>query len=180
MHCVCWLLMIPTLTSPVKMPVVNTPPCLLSAQQPGESPSSPAISLPTLSSSALSPAQTSVSRLPAWVVSSVWGSSECWTHSPAPPKRAQQPGDTCPSGFSPTSLPASTGAGPYFPPWGLRVRSVHYLLEQHPRWAVGGVPAVTLPPLFHLCISFQRMKSSQWPLLVIPGVKTYLDLVLDP
>lgn len=45
----------------------------------------------------------------------------------------------------------------------------------------GGVPAVLLPPLFHLCISFQRMKSSQWPLLVILGVKTYLDpLVLGP
>lgn len=44
-----------------------------------------------------------------------------------------------------------------------------------------GVPAVLLPPLFHLCISFQRMKSSQWPLLVILGVKTYLDpLVLGP
>lgn len=64
---------------------------------------------------------------------------------------------------------------------GLGAQSVHYLLELRHRWAVGGVPAGILPPLFLLCISFQRMKSSQWPLLVIPGVKTYLDpQVLGP
>lgn len=48
-------------------------------------------------------------------------------------------------------------------------------------WGGRGCTSCLLPPLFHLCISFQRMKSSQWPLLAILGVKTYLDpLVLGP
>lgn len=178
--------MIPTLTNPVKMPVVNTPPCLLSAQQPGESPSSPATSLPCLHQR---PHQHKHQSAGCHLGSELClGKFQMLDPFTSWNERAQRPETHVLLGSaSPTSLPACTGAGPHFPLWGLGTHSVHYLLEQRHRWGagvcvcVGGCTSCPTAPLFHLCISFQRMKSSQWPLLVILGVKTYLDpLVLGP
>lgn len=54
---------------------------------------------------------------------------------------------------------------------GLRAhRGVYYLLEMLCSWTVSeGVHQFSHCPLFHLCILFQRMQCSQWPLLVITG-----------